>query len=473
MKKVNLVLIITLFNVVLCLHSFSQIEIKGSGNTSSTVTLITKNSDSDTSMVIRNDGNIGIGTTKPSAKIEINGQIKLTGGIAGLNKILTSNPSGLASWQPLGPGITNYAIYWIGTGTIGSEQYLSIIRGGTNTSATPTQGGIAYGTGSAYAFSSAGAIGQVLTSNGTGIPNWTTVNSGLASINSQPGPAIKIISNNNSISISSSSNTVTLATNFTGSNGSNNSSSRSDHDHNTAYDTRYIKNQSLSSQTANFTISGISYAGIFQAGTTTSYNASLVGWGGSSNSGLYAQSSSNNAVFAQSTSSNTINTTSGSSYPTLYSQNTSSGVVIEGLSTNPSGTSILGIGNNLNTATFAGTGSGGFFNGTFYGVFGTATNSSGQRFCGWMSSTCGSYAYIGGFFSGTSYRVLGSAVCSSTVDKSDGQKVIIFSLETPEFLIIDFGSGKLKNGKWHIDLDPIFVNNIVVNDIYILKVLSS
>ncbi|MFZ5391386.1 MAG: beta strand repeat-containing protein, partial [Patescibacteria group bacterium] len=50
---------------------------------------------------------------------------------------------------------------------------LPIIRGGTNSTAIPTQGGVAYGDGSAYQFSSAGTTGQVLTSAGTGTPTWT------------------------------------------------------------------------------------------------------------------------------------------------------------------------------------------------------------------------------------------------------------------------------------------------------------
>lgn len=49
---------------------------------------------------------------------------------------------------------------------------LPIANGGTNTTATPTAGGIAYGTGSAYAITSAGTAGQVLLSNGASAPSW-------------------------------------------------------------------------------------------------------------------------------------------------------------------------------------------------------------------------------------------------------------------------------------------------------------
>ena len=53
-----------------------------------------------------------------------------------------------------------------------SSGTLSTARGGTNSSATPTQGGVAYGTGSAYAFTAAGTSGKVLTSNGSSAPTW-------------------------------------------------------------------------------------------------------------------------------------------------------------------------------------------------------------------------------------------------------------------------------------------------------------
>ena len=49
-----------------------------------------------------------------------------------------------------------------------------IAHGGTNGTATPTAGGVAYGSGTAYAFSAAGTSGQVLTSAGSGVPTWTT-----------------------------------------------------------------------------------------------------------------------------------------------------------------------------------------------------------------------------------------------------------------------------------------------------------
>ncbi|MFH1759177.1 MAG: hypothetical protein ABH822_01290 [Patescibacteria group bacterium] len=51
--------------------------------------------------------NVGIGTTNPGAKLEVAGQIKITGGAPAGGKILTSDASGLATWQ--NPSITSFS----------------------------------------------------------------------------------------------------------------------------------------------------------------------------------------------------------------------------------------------------------------------------------------------------------------------------------------------------------------------------
>jgi len=61
------------------------------------------------------------------------------------------------------------------TGTVG------IANGGTNSTATPTAGGVAYGTGTAYAISAAGTAGQYLQSTGSGAPAWSSISSGIGS----------------------------------------------------------------------------------------------------------------------------------------------------------------------------------------------------------------------------------------------------------------------------------------------------
>lgn len=49
---------------------------------------------------------------------------------------------------------------------------LSVANGGTGSAATPTSGGIGYGTGTAHAYSAAGAAGQSIFSTGAGAPGW-------------------------------------------------------------------------------------------------------------------------------------------------------------------------------------------------------------------------------------------------------------------------------------------------------------
>ena len=64
------------------------------------------------SMRITPAGNVGIGTTAPSQKLEVNGQIKISGGSPGAGKVLTSDATGLASWQAGGAaGFTNMQVF--------------------------------------------------------------------------------------------------------------------------------------------------------------------------------------------------------------------------------------------------------------------------------------------------------------------------------------------------------------------------
>ncbi len=50
-------------------------------------------------MTLKGDGNVGIGTTAPGAKLHVEGQVKIVGGNPGAGKLLVSDANGLASWQ--------------------------------------------------------------------------------------------------------------------------------------------------------------------------------------------------------------------------------------------------------------------------------------------------------------------------------------------------------------------------------------
>jgi hypothetical protein len=55
------------------------------------------NSPSNALTVLKN-GNVGIGTHTPDARLVISGQVKITGGVPGAGKVLVSDANGLASW---------------------------------------------------------------------------------------------------------------------------------------------------------------------------------------------------------------------------------------------------------------------------------------------------------------------------------------------------------------------------------------
>jgi hypothetical protein len=64
------------------------------------------------------------------------------------------------------------------SGTITMAGTLAVANGGTNGSAAPTAGTVAYGTGTAYAFTTAGTAGQVLLSNGSSAPSFGGIDGG-------------------------------------------------------------------------------------------------------------------------------------------------------------------------------------------------------------------------------------------------------------------------------------------------------
>jgi hypothetical protein len=116
----------------------------------------------------------------------------LTGAQTLTNKTLTSptldSPTltAPALGTPTSGILTNCTFPTLNQNTTGTAAGLSatlvIGSGGTNSTATPTAGGVSYGTGSAYAFTSAGTSGQVLTSNGAGAPTWSSVAANVSSI---------------------------------------------------------------------------------------------------------------------------------------------------------------------------------------------------------------------------------------------------------------------------------------------------
>ena len=102
-----------------------------------------------------------------------------SGGIVRVN--LLSNATAAGSWDrhDLTPANVSWSTNTLDyPGSITSATWngatIAINRGGTNGTATPVAGTVAYGTGTAYAFTAAGTSGQVLQSNGASAPTWVT-----------------------------------------------------------------------------------------------------------------------------------------------------------------------------------------------------------------------------------------------------------------------------------------------------------
>lgn len=104
-------------------------------------------------MSMKIDGTVGI--TFPDGTIQTTAA---TGGGGGVSSVSAAAP--LASSGGATPVISL-------TGVV------PVANGGTGSTTVPPAGGVAYGTGTALGFTAVGALGDVLTSSGTGTPTWT------------------------------------------------------------------------------------------------------------------------------------------------------------------------------------------------------------------------------------------------------------------------------------------------------------
>jgi len=89
--------------------------------------------------------------------------------VSGATGNVTISNTGVLSFSGGTTGLTPAAVT---TGAVTLAGTLAIANGGTNGSAAPTAYGVAYGTGTAYAFTAAGTTGQVLTATTSGAPTW-------------------------------------------------------------------------------------------------------------------------------------------------------------------------------------------------------------------------------------------------------------------------------------------------------------
>jgi hypothetical protein len=125
-------------------------------------TVTVTNSAPDQTVVLTPGSGISISGTYPSFTISASGggtvtSVDVSGGTTGLT--FSGGPVTAA-------------------GTITMAGTLAIANGGTNGTNAPTAGGVAFGTGTAYNFTSAGTAGQVLVSNGASAPAFGGIDGG-------------------------------------------------------------------------------------------------------------------------------------------------------------------------------------------------------------------------------------------------------------------------------------------------------
>ena len=125
-------------------------------------------------LAITNGGTNGTATPTNGGVSYGNGSAYAFTGAGTANSVLLSVGAGAPIWGAVVLSSANSV-----TGT------LAITNGGTNGTATPTNGGVAYGNGTAYAFTGAGTAGSVLISVGAGAPIWNPIT--LSNANSVTG----------------------------------------------------------------------------------------------------------------------------------------------------------------------------------------------------------------------------------------------------------------------------------------------
>ncbi|NLN74358.1 MAG: hypothetical protein GX140_08970 [Bacteroidales bacterium] len=132
------------------------------------------------------------------------------------------------------------------------------------------------------------------------------------------------------------------------------------------------------------------------------------------------------------------------------------------------GTGVAGFGNNV-AETLLSAGSGGAFAGKHTGVYAKVVESSGEA----IYTESGSNVVRVNHFNSDStaqYKIIGHGAVSTIVEDINGDEVVMHAPETPEYYFMDYGEAQLVEGRVHVELDPNFTKNVVVNKDHPMRV---
>ena len=154
-----------------------------------------------------------------------------------------------------------------------------------------------------------------------------------------------------------------------------------------------------------------------------------------------------------------------------YIEGNSSGPSTSCKNTNHGGTGLLGTGNDTQGYYLSG-GTGVSATGHYTGLYAranqTGNNAQEAIYCYLPEGTQDVRVCYRSTL-GTQYKIQGDGATSTIMPTSKGQVALVCP-ESPEAWFEDFGSGEVVKGKCHIELEPIFLECISVNEKHPLKV---